>query len=204
MAELADAADSKSAGLRPLGVQLPLPAPFLLDQLFTSHHLGSLARSAHLQHACCIPHRGLWQTDESAFGDTPRTRFERRTTRASIRRSGRCLWLQSGQVPRLILSRASGSVHRVRTHASHLALGWHAFSRPPLETETGCPRNAAICCQPSSMSGGSGFLREAWRRYHAHSRCEAANYCWPASPECFSQYRSGQPMFGGKQPAIFK
>ena len=27
MAELADAADSKSAGLRPLGVQFPLPAP---------------------------------------------------------------------------------------------------------------------------------------------------------------------------------
>ena len=27
MAELADAADSKSAGLRPLGVQVPLPAP---------------------------------------------------------------------------------------------------------------------------------------------------------------------------------
>ena len=27
MAELADAADSKSAGLRPLGVRLPLPAP---------------------------------------------------------------------------------------------------------------------------------------------------------------------------------
>ena len=30
MAELADAADSKSAGLRPLGVRLPLPAPALL------------------------------------------------------------------------------------------------------------------------------------------------------------------------------
>ena len=29
MAELADAADSKSAGLRPLGVRLPLPAPNL-------------------------------------------------------------------------------------------------------------------------------------------------------------------------------
>ena len=29
MAELADAADSKSAGLRPLGVRLPLPAPLL-------------------------------------------------------------------------------------------------------------------------------------------------------------------------------
>ena len=29
MAELADAADSKSAGLRPLGVRLPLPAPEL-------------------------------------------------------------------------------------------------------------------------------------------------------------------------------
>ena len=29
MAELADAADSKSAGLRPLGVQVPLPAPAL-------------------------------------------------------------------------------------------------------------------------------------------------------------------------------
>jgi hypothetical protein len=29
MAELADAADSKSAGLRPLGVRLPLPAPRL-------------------------------------------------------------------------------------------------------------------------------------------------------------------------------
>ena len=29
MAELADAADSKSAGLRPLGVRLPLPAPVL-------------------------------------------------------------------------------------------------------------------------------------------------------------------------------
>src|ERR1043166_1750856 len=29
MAELADAADSKSAGLRPLGVRLPLPAPML-------------------------------------------------------------------------------------------------------------------------------------------------------------------------------
>ena len=28
-AELADAADSKSAGLRPLGVRFPLPAPFL-------------------------------------------------------------------------------------------------------------------------------------------------------------------------------
>jgi hypothetical protein len=28
MAELADAADSKSAGLRPLGVRLPLPAPY--------------------------------------------------------------------------------------------------------------------------------------------------------------------------------
>ena len=27
MAELADAADSKSAGLRPLGVRFPLPAP---------------------------------------------------------------------------------------------------------------------------------------------------------------------------------
>ena len=27
MAELADVADSKSAGLRPLGVRLPLPAP---------------------------------------------------------------------------------------------------------------------------------------------------------------------------------
>jgi hypothetical protein len=30
MAELADAADSKSAGLRPLGVRLPLPAPLLI------------------------------------------------------------------------------------------------------------------------------------------------------------------------------
>ena len=29
MAELADAADSKSAGLRPLGVRLPLPAPMI-------------------------------------------------------------------------------------------------------------------------------------------------------------------------------
>src|SRR5277367_1862495 len=29
MAELADAADSKSAGLRPLGVRFPLPAPIL-------------------------------------------------------------------------------------------------------------------------------------------------------------------------------
>ena len=29
MAELADAADSKSAGLRPLGVRPPLPAPSL-------------------------------------------------------------------------------------------------------------------------------------------------------------------------------
>src|SRR5439155_20873553 len=29
MAELADAADSKSAGLRPLGVRLPLPPPSL-------------------------------------------------------------------------------------------------------------------------------------------------------------------------------
>src|SRR5438552_12075269 len=28
MAELADAADSKSAGLRPMRVQVPLPAPF--------------------------------------------------------------------------------------------------------------------------------------------------------------------------------
>jgi hypothetical protein len=29
MAELADAADSKSAGLRPLGVRFPLPAPLI-------------------------------------------------------------------------------------------------------------------------------------------------------------------------------
>src|SRR5581483_8196775 len=38
MAELADAADSKSAGLRPLGVQLPLPAPLRSlypERLFT-------------------------------------------------------------------------------------------------------------------------------------------------------------------------
>ena len=33
MAELADAADSKSAGLRPLGVRLPLPAPKILKKL---------------------------------------------------------------------------------------------------------------------------------------------------------------------------
>src|SRR5207248_6743468 len=33
MAELADAADSKSAGLRPLGVRLPLPAPVWFNRL---------------------------------------------------------------------------------------------------------------------------------------------------------------------------
>ena len=36
MAELADAADSKSAGLRSLGVRLPLPAP-------ATNHLGSIS-----------------------------------------------------------------------------------------------------------------------------------------------------------------
>src|SRR6476646_1532662 len=34
MAELADAADSKSAGLRPLGVRLPLPAPTFTDRFW--------------------------------------------------------------------------------------------------------------------------------------------------------------------------
>jgi hypothetical protein len=33
MAELADAADSKSADLRVLGVRLPLPAPALLESV---------------------------------------------------------------------------------------------------------------------------------------------------------------------------
>ncbi len=33
MAELADAADSKSAGLRSMGVQVPLPAPEGLEGL---------------------------------------------------------------------------------------------------------------------------------------------------------------------------
>ncbi len=32
MAELADAADSKSAGLRPLGVRFPLPAPAQINE----------------------------------------------------------------------------------------------------------------------------------------------------------------------------
>src|SRR5271157_6042118 len=36
MAELADAADSKSAGLRPLGVRFPLPAPLLKLSPFES------------------------------------------------------------------------------------------------------------------------------------------------------------------------
>ncbi len=40
MAELADAADSKSADLRVLGVRLPLPAPAQINekQWFTRHH----------------------------------------------------------------------------------------------------------------------------------------------------------------------
>ena len=36
MAELADAADSKSAGLRPMRVQVPLPAPILFNYLGAS------------------------------------------------------------------------------------------------------------------------------------------------------------------------
>src|SRR5437016_5723758 len=36
MAELADAADSKSAGLRPMRVQVPLPAPILFSYLGAS------------------------------------------------------------------------------------------------------------------------------------------------------------------------
>ena len=59
MAELADAADSKSAGLRVLGVRLPLPAPFILvaalqtaDKLRVNQHsaapgaAGSARKSA--------------------------------------------------------------------------------------------------------------------------------------------------------------
>ena len=42
MAELADAADSKSAGLRPLGVRLPLPAPALTPGAVPSVHLSAL------------------------------------------------------------------------------------------------------------------------------------------------------------------
>src|SRR5258706_7541348 len=53
MAELADAADSKSAGLRPLGVRLPLPAPALrllnpisCEQRRGSHHSHPFAHSS--------------------------------------------------------------------------------------------------------------------------------------------------------------
>ena len=42
MAELADAADSKSAGLRPLGVRLPLPAP-KASTLFSSAYQVALS-----------------------------------------------------------------------------------------------------------------------------------------------------------------
>jgi hypothetical protein len=56
MAELADAADSKSAGLRPLGVQLPLPAPSrqLYFQLAIQFYPALLNRSAVLceHHPC--------------------------------------------------------------------------------------------------------------------------------------------------------
>ena len=43
MAELADAADSKSAGLRPLGVQVPLPAPPNLNILICLQPLRNVA-----------------------------------------------------------------------------------------------------------------------------------------------------------------
>ena len=47
MAELADAADSKSAGLRPLGVRLPLPAPAL--SLSPRHHPATPAHLTSLE-----------------------------------------------------------------------------------------------------------------------------------------------------------
>ena len=42
MAELADAADSKSAGLRPLGVRLPLPAPAIAVTYETQRRIRQL------------------------------------------------------------------------------------------------------------------------------------------------------------------
>ena len=56
MAELADAADSKSAGLRPLGVQLPLPAPTTkaaLDAVPKHLHLHRTARTRLPRNAAC-------------------------------------------------------------------------------------------------------------------------------------------------------
>src|ERR1700730_7221034 len=56
MAELADAADSKSAGLRPLGVQLPLPAPTTkaaLDAVPKHLHLHRTARAGLPRNAAC-------------------------------------------------------------------------------------------------------------------------------------------------------
>src|SRR5882672_8854014 len=56
MAELADAADSKSAGLRPLGVRPPLPAP---KQNPCNHSLtalrGSLSRCARAGNFLGVP-----------------------------------------------------------------------------------------------------------------------------------------------------
>ena len=56
MAELADAADSKSAGLRSMGVQLPLPAPvfnFLVFSQLCSIALQLFAQVRHWQFLRC-------------------------------------------------------------------------------------------------------------------------------------------------------
>ena len=53
MAELADAADSKSAGLRPLVVRLPLPAPFNSND--AKGDLGITPRFHWLRHRLKVP-----------------------------------------------------------------------------------------------------------------------------------------------------
>src|SRR5436305_4280938 len=63
MAELADAADSKSAGLRPLGVRLPLPAPTNTRSLGPTRRLKKTP--ARLRLLGMTIHKGILKTNQA-------------------------------------------------------------------------------------------------------------------------------------------
>src|SRR5260370_34241256 len=75
-------------------------------------------------------------------------------------------------------SRPSQVFSSLREDSTYLPWRWTGIPSVAQRcaTETGCPRKAAICCHPLSMSGSAlGCLRFGIAQYDACSCCRAAN-----------------------------